>query len=78
METIDPFSPEAPIHQLLSIKDNPMVKDMTTQQLQELVKRMRTVAQSPQTMTAALQKESRARKPKTAEQIKRQAIIDSL
>jgi hypothetical protein len=76
----NPLSPDAPIHHLLSIRDNPMVKDMTTEQLQELVKRMRTLAQSSQTMSAALNKESRTRKakPLTPEQIRRQEILDSL
>jgi len=80
LEVLNPLDPDAPIVHLLSIKDNPMVKDMTTEQLQALVKRMRTVAQSPQTMSSALQKESKTRKsrPKTAEQIKRQELLDSL
>jgi hypothetical protein len=76
----NPLSPDAPIYHLLSIRDNPMVKDMTTEQLQELVKRMRTLAQSSQTMSAALNKESRTRKakPLTPEQIRRKEILDSL
>jgi uncharacterized protein YktB (UPF0637 family) len=77
---MDPLAPDAPIYHLLSIRDNPMVKDMSTEQLQELVKRMRAVAQSPQTMTSALQRESKTRKarPKTEAELKRQAILDSL
>jgi hypothetical protein len=77
-EVLNPLDPDAPIYHLLSIKDNPLVKDMTTEQLQELVKRMRTLAQSPQTMTSSLQKESRTRKPMTEKQIKRKALLDSL
>jgi hypothetical protein len=76
----NPLAPDAPIHHLLSIRDNPMVKDMTTEQLQELVKRMRTMATSPQTMSAALNKESKTRKarPLTPEQQRRKDILDSL
>jgi hypothetical protein len=76
----NPLAPDAPIHHLLSIRDNPMVKDMTTEQLQELVKRMRTLAQSSQTMSATLQKESRARKakPLTPEQLRRKELLDSI
>jgi hypothetical protein len=77
-EVLNPLDPDAPIHHLLSIRENPMVKDMTTEQLQVLVQRMRTVAQSPQTMTSALQRESRKRKPLTAEQLRRKEILDSL
>jgi hypothetical protein len=78
-EPNDPLAPDAPIHHLLSIKENPLVKDMTTQQLQELVKRMRTMAQSPQTMTSALQRESKTRKSKLTEyEIKRRAILADL
>lgn len=76
----DPLAPDAPIYHLLSIKENPLVKDMTTEQLQTLVKRMRTMAQSPQTMTSALQRESKTRKskPLTAYEIKKRELLASL
>ena len=76
----DPLAPDAPIHHLLSIRENPMVKDMTTEQLQTLVKRMRTMAQSAQTLSSALNRESKTRKsrPISAEQLKRRALLESL
>lgn len=77
----NPLAPDAPIAQLLSISTNPQVKDLDDQQLMELVKRVRTLATSPQTLSAKLQTEGRVRKSsktKTPEQLRRQAIIDSL
>jgi hypothetical protein len=76
----DPLAPDAPIYHLLSIRENPLVKDMTMEQLQELVKRMRTMSQSPQTLTSALQRESKTRKskPLTEYEIKRRAILADL
>jgi hypothetical protein len=76
----DPLAPDAPIHHLLSIKDNPIVKDMNVQQLQELVKRARSMAQSPQTLTSALQRESKTRKskPLTALEIKKRELLATI
>ena len=76
----NPLAPDAPIAQLLSISTNPQVKDLDDQQLMELVKRVRTLAISPQTLSSKLQTEGRVRKSKakTPEQLRRQAIIDSL
>ena len=77
-ETVDPLAADAPIHHLLSLKHNPMTKDMTTEQLTELVKRCRTLAASPQTLTSALQKESGRKRPLSPEAAKRKAILDSI
>lgn len=77
----NPLAPDAPIAQLLSISTNPQVKDMSDDQLNQLVQRVKTLAVSPQTLSAKLQTEGRARKSskvKTPEQLRRQAIIDSL
>ena len=76
----DPLAPDAPIHHLLSIRENPLVKDMTMEQLQSLVKRMRTMAQSPQTLTSSLQRESKTRKskPLTEQEIKRREILANM
>ena len=54
---------------------------MSDDQLNQLVQRVKTLAVSPQTLSAKLQTEGRARKSskvKTPEQLRRQAIIDSL
>lgn len=76
---MNPFDPDAPIYHLLSIKDNPMIANATTEQLQEIVKRMRTIAQSPQTMSSNLQRESkRKKKPLTPEQIRYNELLDSI
>lgn len=77
-EVIDPLDPEAPIHHLLSIRHNPMVKDMTTEQLNALITRLRTVATSPQTMSSVLQSESKRKRPMTEAQRKRKELLDTL
>ncbi len=55
-----------------------MVKDMSNEQLTELVKKLRTVATSPQTMSATLQGEARRKRPVSAAQQKRRDLLDSL
>ena len=77
-EVINPLDPDAPIHHLLSVKHNPMVKDMTTEQLNALITRLRTVATSPQTMSAVLAGESKRKRPMTEAQRKRKEMLDSL
>ena len=76
----DPLSPDAPIHQLLSISSNPRVATMSNDDLIKLVQKLRTLATSPQTMSAKLQAESKGRKskPLTAEQIRRRELIDTI
>ena len=76
-EKFDPLAPDAPIHHLLSLKHNPMVKDMSTEQLTELVKRCRTLATSAPTMTAKLQSEAgkqRKRKPTLEEKLAKKGL----
>lgn len=75
---IDPLDPEAPIHHLLSVKHNPMVKNMTTEELNALITRIRTVATSPQTMSSVLQGESKRKRPMTEAQRKRKDLLESL
>jgi len=77
-ETFNPLDPDAPIHQLLSVRFNPMVKDMSTEQLNELIKRIRATATSPQTLTASLQRDSKRSRPMTEAQRKRKELLDSL
>jgi hypothetical protein len=76
----DPFASDAPIHHLLSISTNPRVKDLSDEDLIKLVQRIRTIATSPQTMSAKINSESRGRrsKPLTPEQLRRKEILDSL
>lgn len=75
---VNPLAPDAPIHHLLSVKENPMVLQMSDQQLTEMIKRLRTVATSPQTMTAVLQSDARKRRPMTEAQRRRKEILDAL
>lgn len=77
-EEFDPFSPDAPIDHYLSISKNPRVKDMTTEQLNQLITRLRAIATSPQTMTAVLQNDAKRRRPMTEAQRKRKELLDSL
>lgn len=75
---IDPLDPEAPIHHLLSVKHNPNVLKMTTEELNALITRIRTVATSPQTMSSVLQGESKRKRPMTEAQRKRKDLLESL
>lgn len=79
-DPIDPLADDAPLIHLLSIKHNPLVKDMNNQQLAELVKKLRTHAASAPTLSAKLQSESDAVKPRRSKKIdpKRQAALDAL
>lgn len=83
--TIDPLAPDAPILHLLSVKNNPLLEQMTPDQLTEVVKKYRTLATSAPTLSAKLNDEGKKiraeRKPARApnpEQQKRKAILDSI
>ena len=69
----NPLSSDAPIHHLLSIMHNPLVKDMSTEQLQKLVLKCRTMASSAPTLTAKLSSESNKRSPR-----RKQTLEDKL
>lgn len=79
-EVIDPLADDAPLIHLLSIKHNPLVKDMNNEQLAELVKKLRTHTSSAPTFTAKLQSESDQVKPRRSKKVdpKRQAALDAL
>jgi hypothetical protein len=77
-QQINPLDPDAPIIHLLSIMHNPSVKDLSDSQLNDLIKKLRTVATSPQTMTSVLQGEAKRRRPMTEAQRRRKEILDSL
>lgn len=79
----DPLSPDAPISHLLSLQHNPMLKDMSDDQLMELVKRLRTLATSAPTMSAKLNSESgevrqRRKKVMTPEELRRAKALEDL
>ncbi len=71
---------DAPILHLLSLRDNPNVATMSDDELRALVQRLRTVATSPQTLSASLQQESDKISPRKRDTIsaKRRAVLDSL
>lgn len=50
----DPLAPDAPIHHLLSIRHNPLVANMTVEELTVLVRRCREYATSAPTLSAKL------------------------
>jgi TPP-dependent 2-oxoacid decarboxylase len=75
---INPLDPEAPIHHLLDVNRNPAVKDMTTEQLNALITKIRANATSPQTLTATLQNDAKRKRPVTEAQRKRREMLDSI
>ena len=69
-------NPDSPILALLSLRHNPRVADMTTEELIAQRERLKTLVQQPVSLSAALASEG---KPKSASiKAKRQSILDSL
>lgn len=64
----DPIAPDAPLVQLLSLKHNPLLKDMSDEDLSALVTRLKTVVQQPVTLKAELAREAKPRSPLKAAQ----------
>lgn len=50
----DPFAPDAPLHHLLAIQYNPLVADMSDEELIKLVRRCREYATSQPTLSSKL------------------------
>lgn len=69
--------PDAPIHHLLNLRHNPLVADMTNEQLAAFVAKLRTLATSAPTMSAKLASDSEKIKPKRKPN-QRQALLDSI
>lgn len=77
----DPLSPDAPLEQLLSIRHNPLVKDMTPNELRSLIQRLRTLASSSPTLSSKIQTDSDNANPKKRANTvaaKRRAILADL
>jgi hypothetical protein len=69
-------NPDSPILALLSLRHNPRVADMTTEELIAQRDRLKTLVQQPVSLMSALASEG---KPKSASiKAKRQSILDSL
>ena len=62
--TFNPLSPDAPLVHLLSLRHNPLLAQMSQDQLTELVKKLRTHATSPPTLTAKLKADAQTLDPK--------------
>jgi len=77
IDPIDPLSPDAPLHHLLSLQHNPMLADMTPEQLRARVQQLRQFATSPAALTSKLSAESEKIKPKR-EKSKKQQLLDSI
>lgn len=54
----DPLAPDAPIHHLLSIRHNPLIKDATPDELRAIIQKLRTLASSSPTLSAKLNSDS--------------------
>lgn len=76
--SLDPLAPDAPLIQLLSVRENPMLTTMTEEQLVALVRKLRQFAASPQTVTAADSAAGVAVSPKKTVASAKRAILDSL
>jgi hypothetical protein len=74
----DPFAPDAPIHVLLSLRNNPRIATATDEQIREFVIRMKQIATSAPTMAAKLASDSERIKPKNTVTAKRRAVLDEL
>lgn len=76
----DPFSSDAPIEQLLSVRDNPDILNATPEQLQALIQKFRTYASSAPTLSSKLQSDSDRVNPakRNTNAAKRKAIMDEL
>lgn len=79
-ENVDPLAPDAPILHLLSLRENPNVATMSEDELRALVQRLRTVATSPQTLSAELAKDSARVNPRQRNSVaaKRKALLADL
>ena len=76
----DPLSPDAPLVHLLSLKHNPLLAEMSQEQLIELVKRLRSHAVSAPTLTAKLKSDGELLNPakKVSVAARRRALLEEL
>lgn len=73
------LSPDAPTWQLLSLRHNPLVVDMTPDQLRAHIQRIKELATSAPTLSAKLANDSEQIKPKrTSATAKAQALRDAI
>lgn len=77
--TPDALAPDAPIYQLLSLRHNPLVANMTQSQLIDYVRKLKEFSTSSTTAQAKLNSDSERIKPKrqpSAKTAERKALLD--
>ena len=72
----DEPNPDSPILALLSLRHNPRVADMTTEELIAQRERLKTLVQQPVSLMSALASEGKPKKDSA--KAKRQALLDSI
>jgi hypothetical protein len=79
MDNTDPaLSHDAPILHLLSLRHNPLLKDMSTDELTAHLARIKSLVQSPPSLTAELKKEAAGRTKSPTKAAARKNILDNL
>ena len=73
----DLLSPDAPLVALMSIQKNTLLKDMTKEQLTELLANVKRLAESPASLSGKLTQESKTRAP-SAKKAAIKNILDNL
>lgn len=79
--TFDPLAPDAPLLSLLSIKENPLLLDMSEDQLIALVRKLRQGATSPPTLAAMDEEAGRRvaqKTPRVTKASEKKTLLDSL
>lgn len=71
------LTPDAPLEALMSLSGNPLLKDMSTDQLRDLLAHVKKLSQQPASLSAAVAKEAGARKSSSAA-AERKAKLDLL
>lgn len=78
----DPLSPDAPLQHLLSISTNPLIENMSVEELTKLVQRCRAYATSQPTLSAKLATDAANVDPKkraaNSIKAKKAAILDEI
>lgn len=69
-------SPDSPILALLDLRLNPLVKDMSVEELIAQRERLKTLVQQPVSLNAALAAEDKGKR--VSLKAKKQSILDSL
>lgn len=74
---MDPLPSDSPLEALLRLRHNPLVHEMTEDQLMACVRNLREAAQNNAKMNAAIREDSERAKPTTKAAL-RKALLDSI